>query len=312
MLKRAVVPAIAVAIVALTANVQAAPLSVNILDHDFTFHVPYSTDGEVPPSVSSAVYEFNGSAPDVLRLTDLNLAGEGPAGWHNVASYGYSGVLPQVSSGPGFSSPPAASPWLYPTLFTSQFGARLELEMHFDSNDGPYVNPAGDTFDVSLNGGAGFLRITGWIGTQGWPTGILYPDPQPGGMPNDVVLLEIMFDQVSLLARGGHSTADLIEGAGQVTMAMGYTIEELSQMEQFYDMDADGVTFFKFMLPDMDGVLFPQLAAAPYDPLQDYGLTAAYGSISGEAGVGGYLPEPASLAILAIGGLAVVIRRRRP
>ncbi|MGC9454454.1 MAG: PEP-CTERM sorting domain-containing protein [Phycisphaerae bacterium] len=312
MLKRAVVPVIAVALCALAVNLQAAPLSVNILDHDFTFHVPYSTDGEVPPSVSSAVYEHNGSAPDVLRLTDPNLVGEAAAGWHNVASYGYSGVLPQVSPSPGFSTPPGASPWLYPTFFTCQSGARLELEMHFDSNDGPYVNPAGDRFDISLTGGTGFLRITGWIGTQGWPTGILYPDPQPGGMPNDVVLLEIMFEQVSLLARAGHSTADLIEGAGQVTMAMGYTIEELSQMEQFYDMDADGVTFFKFMLPNMDSVLFPQLAAAPYDPLQDYGLQAAYGAISGEAGVGVYLPEPATLAMLAMGGLAVVTRRRRP
>ena len=54
--------------------------------------------------------------------------------------------------------------------------------------------------------------------------------------------------------------------------------------------------------------LFPLLAAAPYNPLYDYGLPAAYGAISGEAGVG--IPEPATLGLLALGGLAMLRRRK--
>lgn len=311
-------PAILAAIISVclfSGIVTAAPLSVNITDHDFTFHVPFHYDWDTN-SVAGAVYDFNGAGPDVLRLTSSILPGELTAGTHNVASYGYTGLLPQVSAGPGYSNPPLASPWLYPTLFTTQFGAKLELEMHFDANDGPYTNPSGDVFDISLTGSAGFLRITGWIGSQGWPTGILYPDAQ-AGMPNDIVLFEIQFDKVTLLAREGHSTADLIEGVGQITMAMGYTAAELMQMPQFADFDLSGVTFFKFMLPDEDMSLFPASAAAPYDPLQDYPALGqvVFGAISGEAGVSGkpeIVPEPATFGLLLLGGLAGVgLRRRR-
>ncbi|MCP4375843.1 MAG: PEP-CTERM sorting domain-containing protein, partial [bacterium] len=50
------------------------------------------------------------------------------------------------------------------------------------------------------------------------------------------------------------------------------------------------------------------LTGAVYDPLTDYGLNPVYGRISGEAGV---VPEPATMSLLAIGGLAMLRRRRK-
>ena len=288
---------------------QAMPLSVDIVDHDFTFDVPYYQN-PAAGTVQSAVYDYNGAAMDSLSLTMNNLPETAVAGTHNAASYVYSGLLPQVPPNPpGIpgATPPTASPWLYPLFFTTQYGAKLEIQMDFDANDGPYTNPAGDKFDVSLTGHGGFLRITGWIGTQGWPTGILYPDPQPSGMPNDIVLLEIEFENVSLLARAGHPTADLIEGAGKVKTLLGWDVNALQQYPEFGEHD--GVTFFKFILPDTQAALFPLPEGENYDPLEDYNWDTIYGRISGETGIG--TPEPATLCMLALGGLVLIRRRRK-
>jgi len=282
----------------LATPVLAVPLSVNILDHDFTFDVPYYTN-PASGDIGSAVYDFAGAGPDVLRLTQPAIPGEGPAGWHNAASYAYAGVLSQVPGVGG--TPPLASQWLYPLLFTSQYGAKLEIELPFETNDGPYVNPAGDKFDISLNGEGGFLRITGWIGPQGWPAGLVYPD-FIGGAPVDIPLLEIQFTETSLLARENNDTADLIEAVGHVTMLLGQDVNQFPELTM-------GSTFFKFMLPDTNGTIFPVSAAAPYDPLFDYQLESVYGRISGEAGVG--VPEPATMSLLAVGGLMLIKRRRK-
>ena len=303
----------------------AAPLSVNIIDHDFTFDVPYFVDPQTGLT-SSAVYDYNGAAPDILRLTQRNLPGEGPAGDHNAASYAYAGIMPQVTPGPIPSSPPAigttpplASPWLYPLYYTAQFGANLEIELMFNSADGPYVNPAGDTFDISLvgqlpkNEPIGFLRITGWIGNQSVfpanpPT---FPDPPAagGGVPQDIVLLEIAFTKATLLARAQNDTADLVEATGRVNTLLGWDINELvasNPVEWESLRELVGVTFFKFMLPSTGGVIYP---TADYDPLVDYpNLRPVFGRISGEAGV---IPEPASMFLLGLGGLALLRRRRK-
>ena len=286
----------------------AAPLSVTIADHDFLFDVPYLQD----PSgdFRAAVYDYAGKGADILRLTIPGVAGdyEAAAGLHNVASYRYAPgtALPQVPGGP------AISPNLYP-LFANllppsnpQFGAKLELTMEFDAADGPYTNPGGDTFDVSLTGSRGFLRITGWIGTQGLAPTPLYP---VGG--TDTTLLEIEFSATSLLARAENDVADLIEGYGKVTQILGVNPEDMvTSFPEFANLTR-GVTFFKFMLPNPGAEMFP----VGYDPLEDYpNLNLAYGAISGEAGLlhpDDDLPEPGTMSLLALGGLAVLRRRRK-
>ena len=277
----------------------AVPLSTTVIDHDFTFDVPHYVN-QASGDIGSAVYDFAGSGPDMLRLTDSNLQGEGPAGHHNVASYVYAGILPQVPpsiiGGPGVSVPPTASQWLYPLFFTTQYGAKLEIELLFDANDGPYTN-GGDTFPISLTGKSGRLTITGWIGTQGFPTGVLYPS----GAPQDITLLDIQFTKTSLLAREDNDTADLIEAEGQVITLLGQDISQFPELTQ-------GATFFKFMLPDINGTIFPS-TASPYDPMSDYQLDPVYGRISGEAGV--TVPEPATMSLLGLGALAMIKRRRK-
>jgi len=292
----------------------AEPLGVNIIDHDFLFHVPYYQNPDTG-IVRSAVYDYNGAAPDSLSLT-VNSPGTAVAGTHNVGDYTYSGQLLQVPPNPqGIggtgATPPVASPWLYPLFFTIQHGAKLEIQMDFNTNDGPYTNPTtGDRYDVSLTGQSGFLRITGWIGSQGWPAGVLYPDVLPGGTPNDITLLEIEFKDVSLLARAGASTADLIEGAGEVKTLLGWDMQELAgQLPELAEMD--GVTFFKFMLPDTQAALFPLPGGESYNPMNDYGWDTAYGGISGEAGLGDIAPEPATMTLLGIGALGLLRRRRK-
>lgn len=300
----------------------AAPLSVNVVDHDFTFDVPYFVN-PLKGDISSAVYDYNGKGPDVLRLTQPIVLGEGPAGDHNAASYAFAGLLPQVPAGlipPGpivGSTPPVPSNWLYPLYYTAQFGAKLEIELTFNNADGPYVNPAGDKFDISLIGQlpqdapVGFLKITGWIGNQGLvpnapPT---FPDAPPaGGVPADIVLLEIVFTKTTLLARANNDTADLVEARGHVSTLLGWSVEELAATDPVNWeslREYAGVTFFKFMLPNTGGVIYSN---PDYHPLTTDIQGSVYGRISGEAGL---IPEPASMSLLVLGGLAALRRRRK-
>ena len=261
-------------------TVQAVPLSVNIEDHDFTFDVPIS-----------AVYDFAGASPDHLFV---------PAApdTHYAHGYTYTGVYPTVVGGP----PPSIDP--YPVYSngsappqTTAFGGNMWLDMTFDAADGPYTNPGGDTFEISLTGTQGHLTITGFIATQAFPPGPLLP---VNGA--ETTLLDITFEQVSLLARAGSDTIDLIEGRGTVNVLLGASPEDIPGWE-----GGDGVTYFKFSAP-LGTSIFPMPAAAPYDPLFDYGLSPIEQSrISGEVGI----PEPATMAMLAFGGMLVAARRRK-
>jgi hypothetical protein len=266
----------------------ATPLDVRIDDHDFTFDVPCWF-----PDQKYAVYDFQGSAPDRLYVnSDIN---------HYVGSYAYTGMLPTVPSSQ-LGAPPAASPWLYPVLFAQQFGGAMSLDMVFDKNDGPYVNigaGAPDTYDISLTGDKGVLRITGGIGTQGVPINYLYP--AMGSIPQDVVLLEILFDKTSLLAKSAEDRIFLVEGQGKVTKLLGRDLEEEGIILPV------GVTFYKFIAGQPGTVIFPPTAAAPYDPLVEYNLASIAGRVSGEAGV---IPEPVTLSMLILGAITMVGLRR--
>ena len=310
-----VVALCAIAVFASTGS--AAPLSVNIADHDISFHVPYLVD--TGGDIRAAVYDYAGTDPDILRLTVPFVVGDGEAaaGFHNVTAYDYApGTALNI---PAILGTPPVSPNAYPLYkndfdpdtgdpIGSWFGARLEVKMEFDAKDGPYTSGT-DTFDVSLTGSRGFLRITGWIGEQelakaGVP---LFP---AGG--TNTTLLEIEFSATSLLARAENDVADLVEGFGRVTKILGMNPADLVGQHPEMANLTRGVTFFKFMLPHPGDEMFP----VGYDPSLDYpNVTEPFrGAIEGSAGLlhpDDPLPEPGTMSLLALGGLAVLRRRRK-
>jgi hypothetical protein len=251
----------------------AAPLSVRIEDHFFTFE---------GPDVSA--YAFNGALADKLTV--------GTAPNHLVHGYTYEGDLPTI---PGPPAPPPASIDPYPVYSGApiQFGGMMEMDLFFKTNDGPYTNGP-DTFEVSLNGDTGQLTITGWIATQGFPPGLLFPAAMV-----DITLLDITFDDTSLLAREGIDRIDIVEAKGTVNTLLGENVQALN---------LEGSVYFRFETDAPGQAIFPVLSPVTYDPLVDYGLADINNAWVG--GVAG-LPEPATLGLMAIGGLALALRRRR-
>ncbi|MGB2755014.1 MAG: hypothetical protein WBD75_00515 [Phycisphaerae bacterium] len=138
----------ALAVLVFAAAAHAAPLSVRIEDHIFSFEGP-----------KYANYLFNGAAADQLRF--------GTSANHLVHGYTYEGTVPTVPGGP----PASADPYPVYSGTPIKLGGKLEMNLVFTANDGPYINPALDTFHVSLVGDTGNLKITGWFGTQTLPTG---------------------------------------------------------------------------------------------------------------------------------------------
>ena len=260
------------------AAAHATPLSVRIEDHDFSFDVPYWPLGQ--PGPWGAVYNFNGAAPDSLTL-------QAPDPNHYAVSYSYTGALPTVLGAP------LASAFPYPIINSLTFGGDLKLDMTFAINDGPYVAPTGDRFDISLVGTSGSLTITGQIWSQGFP----FPAPiyPAAPVPNDIVLLNIIFDKVTLLARTNEDRIFKIEGVGDIMMLLG-------EPPQIFPVEK-GVVAFDFIAKNPLGPIFTKPDYSPTDPI----TTTILGDISGHTGV----PEPATMAMLTIGGLALVLRRRR-
>ncbi|GAH52233.1 unnamed protein product, partial [marine sediment metagenome] len=211
----------------------AAPLSVRIDDHDFSFDGP-----------KYANYLFNGAAADQLTV------GTSSNPNHLVDGYTYRGTVPTIVA-PGV--PPASldSYPVYSGTPTIKFGGLLEMDLFFKTNDGPYTNPGGDTFAVSLVGDTGSLKITGWIATQGFPSGIQYPLAG-----TDITLLDITFDKVSLLAREGNDLIDIVEASGTVNTLLDVNV------------NLPGAVYFRFESDDPGQAIFPVLSPGGlYDPL---------------------------------------------
>lgn len=292
---RSILVSSVVVVALLAVNVQATPLSVRIDDHDFSFDVPYFPQ---QPLGWGAVYNFDGVNPDRLGI-------QSSVPNHYVGSYSYVGKLPTV---PGLPSnlngnPPIPSPFIYPVAQSSTFGGDLELEMFFDRNDGPYIDSkTGDRFDISLVGDMGHLIITGQIYSQGFAP--LYPDPSliPPPPKQDIVLLDIEFEQVTLLARVNEDSIFMIEGYGRINTLLGYA------PAQEPGLPDEGVTFFKFFSEMPQGPIFTD---PNYQPTDDYQYEIM-GHISGEAGAGvSTVPEPVTMVLLGLGGIGVLLRRRR-
>jgi len=252
------------------AAAHAAPLSVRLEDHFFTFE---------GPDVSA--YYFNGALADQLTV--------GTSSNHLVHGYTYEGTVPTVPGGP----PASVDPYPVYSGAPIKFGGLMAMDLFFKTNDGPYTNGP-DTFEVSLNGDTGGLNITGWIATQGFPPGFQYP-----GTATDIVLLDITFDKVSLLAREGYDRIDIVEASGTVNTLLGTNVQALK---------LPGVVYFRFETDKPGQVIFPVLSPALYNPLADYGLANIENAwVGGVAGV----PEPATIGFMTLGGLALLARRRR-
>jgi len=282
------------AMVMLATAAHASPMSIRIDDHDFSFDVPFNEDG------FGAVYDYRGDQPDQLRVTTMPQADN-----HYVSSYSYTGVVPTVLGAP------AASQFLYPVVSNmvqnGYFGGSLEMQMTFELNDGPYVNPpATDALDISLTGSGNedFLRITGQI----FNPNLLAAAPAfPAPSIQDVTLLEISLEEVSLMARVNENRLYLVEGVGRVTKLLG---EEVDGIE----LPDIGVTFFKFFAEDENEAMFDGPSQQDYDPLRDYGDDPVVGHISGEAGIGSVpppVPEPMTIVMLLSGIPFALLSYRR-
>ena len=249
-------------VAALAVSAHAIPLSVRIDDYDFTFDTDFAV-----------TYDFNGRLADVLTTVPIGAR-------YEVGSYRFLGTMGPVDllgNAPGFYP-------VWDAATPPMFGGDLQLEMQFTAADGPYVNPGGDQFDISLTGTVGKLVITGIIGT-----------PMPAGAP--MTLLDIDFTATSLLGRANTDVVDLIEGRGTVNVLLG---------EDVRNQNLTGAAFMKFFAPT-GTVVFPSPPGDKYNPLEDYDLDEITGRVSGEAGA---LPEPATLAVLSIGAVGLIWKRR--
>ena len=268
MLNRILLTAVALGVVGVASPTWAAPLSVCVEDHVFSFDV-----------LDAAQYQFDGANADSLTVP-----------WTENQHYVH-GYMVTVPGGP---VPASNNPYPLYSGNPVAFAGNMDLAMLFSSNDGPYTNPSGDTFDVSLVGDEGSVKIMGWVATQGFPSQVLYHPNSPA----DTMLLDITLDTVTLLSRADHDVAVPVEGEGWVNTFMG---------EDLAPQTVRGTIRFALQTPSD---LFPSsVIGGTYDPLTLYsGLDDQYNSrIQGHTGV----PEPATMALVGLGLVAVLVKRRR-
>lgn len=255
----------------------ASPLGVRINDQDFTFDTDFIAN-----------YNFNGTAADTLTVGDTN---------NSVGSYRFLGQTTDFAgNGTGFFPVWGAS------TPSAIFGGSLDLSMAFNQTDAT-ANGSANKFAVSLTGGTGHLTVTGIVGV---PPGFTPPNGS-----TLTTLLDITFARTSLVGRDAATTTDnsvidLIEAAGTVNTLMGQDVSS---------QNLTGVTFLKFFAPAGTSVFKGNSGTgnAIYNPLTATvnGTPASIlGRVSGEAGVGTFIPEPMTLSILAL-GIPMILRRHR-
>lgn len=255
------------------ASAVAAPLSVRVDDHIFSFETAPGT----------AAYSFNGVEPDTLTVGAETGA---------VSSYRYSGISASAGVAPDFYPV-----WMTDTVSpfgVTDFGGSLVMDLAFDDADGPYTSPIGDEMDISLDGAFGHLTITGQLGAPYMPAAAA-----------PVVLLDMSFDLTSLLARADVSEADLIEASGRINTLLGEDVQNL-------DLDGV-VKFSFFADDDLAKIFDSSTIGDPaeYRPSMDI-QDVVPGHVAGVTGDGAFtIPEPTTLSLVALAAVAGLRRIRR-
>jgi hypothetical protein len=276
------------AVLLLTAPAVAAPLTPTIVDFDFNFG-------------SQFVYDMHGIGPDTLVTAPYDFA-PGPGSPSEVTA-----LFPAWPSTAG-----SVPVWYDDGIANSfsAFGGDLTLNLIFNGHDEipPHLN-------VSLTGTGGSAGADLEI----WSNGLGLA-PIPGDVPNKL-LFAFDIQQASLY---GYNDFDgyVLEAEGIITeidpelFNLAYQGSQTDGPQSPEDLIGQtAVVRGHIDLPDT-----PEVFPEKYDPLVDYSdlypnMPQSFdGVYSGETGPGWSndpVPEPATLAMLAIGGVALVARRVR-
>lgn len=157
------------------------------------------------------------------------------------------------------------------------FGGDIALQLAFFGHDEapPHLNVS--ITGTGANTAGPDLVISGAVPALGIPYGPLFA-------------LDVR--DASLYGYGGQQSY-VLEMAGVIA----FMDPRLGQLQGHEGVARGNIDFRSLSLP------------SGYDPLKDYGLLEDEGGYSGETGAGFPTPEPASLLLLAVGGLVVARRR---